>query len=225
MVSQAILEFRDQASEIFAHEKDLPQDFGEDVTREALDRLGVSRIDQRLYGKIDYKRARYVFHPQYAVRQALFVDSKAEKTSGAATATLQTAQTSMRIKQNRAGVTRDEKGTLGPILTVTSGASFLTTTIFVKYNYDEVVVPNLAMGAASQRVNRLVSITVAGLPNGLLQDRYNPNATETIWRAGRDAPTLSEAFRVRLVFKLLKQKCRWRVQSIPMHPDPFVWDG
>ncbi|MBV9034482.1 MAG: SfiI family type II restriction endonuclease [Acidobacteriaceae bacterium] len=76
LVVQAILDFRETAVEIFHKEKDLPQDMAEDVTREALDRMGVSRIDERLFGKIDYKRARYVFAPEYAVRQALFVDSK-----------------------------------------------------------------------------------------------------------------------------------------------------
>lgn len=72
LVTQAIVDFRETASELFANERDLPQDFGEDITRETLDEMGVSRIRQRLYGKIDYKRARYVFHPDYAVRQALF---------------------------------------------------------------------------------------------------------------------------------------------------------
>jgi hypothetical protein len=65
--------------------------------------MGVSRIDERLFGKIDYKRARYYFRPDFAVRQALLVDSKAEKVEGQGTATLQTTQTSMRIRQIRAG--------------------------------------------------------------------------------------------------------------------------
>ncbi|MGC2768984.1 MAG: SfiI family type II restriction endonuclease, partial [Candidatus Acidiferrum sp.] len=77
LVTQAIYEFKDTTSEIFSKERDQAQDIAEDVTREALDRLGVSRMDLRLFGKIDYKRARYVFHPEYAVRQALLVDSKA----------------------------------------------------------------------------------------------------------------------------------------------------
>jgi len=110
LVTQAIYEFRDTAAQIFSNEPDLPQDIAEDVTREALDRLGASRIDVRLFGKIDYKRARYVFHPSYAVRQALLVDSKAEKEHG--TSTLQTAQTSMRIRHVRAGKAVDERGTL-----------------------------------------------------------------------------------------------------------------
>ena len=74
-VMQAIYEYRDVAVEIFREEGDLVADIGEDITREALDRLGTSKIDQRLFGKVDYKRARYLFHPEYAVKQALFVDS------------------------------------------------------------------------------------------------------------------------------------------------------
>lgn len=67
LVCQALSDFRSEARDIFASESDLPQDFAEDITREALDRMGVSRIPQRLFGKIDYKRARYVFHPDYAI--------------------------------------------------------------------------------------------------------------------------------------------------------------
>jgi hypothetical protein len=93
LVTQALVGFRRDAAEIFSNERDKAQDVAEDITREALDRMGVSRIDQRIFGKMDYKRARFVFHPEYAVRQALLVDSKAEE-GDIATATLQTAQTS-----------------------------------------------------------------------------------------------------------------------------------
>lgn len=95
-VTQALVGFREMARLIFAEESDLPGDIAEDITREALDKIGMSKIDVRLYGKIDYKKARYFFHPQYAIKQALFVDSKAEKDDPN-TATIQTAQTSMRI--------------------------------------------------------------------------------------------------------------------------------
>jgi Type II restriction enzyme SfiI len=238
LVTQAVLDFRETAAEIFAKEPDLVQDFGEDITREALDRMGVSRIDQRLFGKIDYKRARYVFHPEYAIRQALFVDSKAEKVAGASTATIQTAQTSLRIRHIRANQSIDEEGKLPRILTSPQG-DFLTTTIFVKYNYRVV---GLAGGGADEGVgddgdeetvesvpelksaNQLVDITVAALPNGILQDFYNPTVADTIWRAGRNAPSLGEPFRVRLVFALLKAKAAWRVQKILAAPTPFAWD-
>ncbi len=88
LVVQAIYDFRESAKEIFEFESDLVADIGEDITREALDKLGVSKIEQRLFGKIDYKKARYLFQPDFAIKQALFVDSKAEKISGRGTATL-----------------------------------------------------------------------------------------------------------------------------------------
>lgn len=213
LVTQAVYDFRETAAAIFENEKDLVQDIGEDITREALDKMGVSRIDERLFGKIDYKRARYVFHPQYAVRQALFVDSKAEDVSGQATATLQTAQTSLRIRHIRSGIPVDEAGKL-PCVIRTSKTQCLTTTIFVKYNYEKL----------GEGLYKLLSIVVAALPNGILQDSYNPTAEATIWRAGRNAPSRGEAFRVRLVFSLLKNKKNWRVQTIPMSPASFEWD-
>src|SRR3972149_5568291 len=103
LVVQALYEFRVDAQEIFRQESDNAADIGEDITREALDRLGMSKVDQRLFGKVDYKRARYLFHPEYAIKQALFVDSKAEKVSGAGTATLQISQLSMTVRQIRSG--------------------------------------------------------------------------------------------------------------------------
>lgn len=211
LVTQAIYDFRDTAAQIFEKEKDAAADIGEDITREALDRIGVSRIDERLFGKMDYKRARYVFHPEYAVRQALFVDTKAEKEQ--ATATIQTAQTSLRIRHIRSNLATDEEGQL-PCVVETHNARYLATTIFVKYNYEELAINEY----------RLVGIIVAALPNGMLQDIYNPSAEDTIWRAGRNAPTRGEAFRVRLVFSLLKHKTNWRVQTIPMSPEPFNWE-
>lgn len=212
LVTQATVDFRGEAAVIFANETDKPQDFAEDITREALDRMGVSRIDQRLFGNIDYKRARYVFHPDYAVRQALFVDSKAEK-SDERTATLQTSQTSLLIQHIRAGKVVSEQGKMPTVLTTPSG-DFLTSTIFIKYLYADV--PG---GGYS-----LEHITVFAVPSGFLQSIYNPSPTDTIWRAGRNAPTLGEDFRVRLVFQPLKDKMKWRVQRVPPDPTVFTWD-
>jgi len=59
----------------------------------------------------------------------------------------------------------------------------------------------------------------------MLQDKYNPNAADTIWIAGRNAPTRGEDFRVRLSFHRLKVKASWRVQKIPMSPDKFSWEN
>lgn len=212
LVVQAIYDYRDTAIEIFREESDLVADIGEDITREALDKMGMARIDQRLFGKIDYKRARYLFHPDYAIQQALFVDSKAEKASGQGTATLQTSQFSMTVRQIRAEQSVEVEGSLPKILTI-RGSSYITTTIFAKYNYEE-----------QDSSNELKSVTVAAVPNGLLQERYNPSSNDTIWLAGRNAPTRGEAFRVRLSFRRLKDKTGWRVQKIPLPPDDFRWN-
>jgi hypothetical protein len=213
LATQAIYNYRSVAEEIFREESDLVADIGEDITREALERLGMPRIDQRLFGKVDYKRACYLFHPDYALEQALFIDSKAEKVSGQGTATLQTSQFSMVVRQVRSGKNLEVPGKLPTIINL-KGDSYLTTTIFVKYNYQ-----------GQEGTNVLRSITIAAVPNGMLQDRYNPTPQETIWRAGRNAPTLGEEFRVRLSFHRLKEKANWRVQKIPMSPERFHWDS
>lgn len=235
LVTQALFDFRRDAVAIFAAESDLVADVGEDISREALDRVGVSRIPTRLIGKMDYKRARYVFQPDYSLRQALFVDSKAERDYR--TATIQTAQSSMRIRQIRRGQVVDEPVGLPEILE-REGTGYLTTTVFVQYYYEPVAQADAqaagdelenALAQRAQQLaepmrNRLQLITIAALPNGMLQDRYNPNATDTIWIAGRNAPTRGEAFRVRLSFEKLEAKASWRVQRIRLRPtDEFVW--
>lgn len=229
LVTQCIVDFRVDAAEIYQREKDLQADIGEDITREALDRIGVSRIEKRLFGKIDYKRARYVFHPEYAIRQALFIDSKAEKGADGV-ARVQVAQTSLRIRQIRAGENVDVQGMLPTVLD-----GLLTTTIFVKYHYGPpagnaaAAAGDAAADADPQVGDRagtvLKHITIAALPNGFLQNRYNPTADDGIWNAGPDAPTLGEKFRTRLSFAKLRAKASWRVQVVPMHPDPFAWNG
>ena len=214
MVTQAIYDFHDEAREFFIHEPDLVADIGEDITREAMDRMGTSVIPVRLFGKIDYKRARYVFHPDHSMRQALFVDSKAEKTEGARTVTIQTAQTSMRIRQTRSGAAIDEPGTLPQILDI-QGNSYLVTTIFVKYNYNE---------SEYGSIKTLESVSISCLPNGMLQERYNPSADQTFWLAGRNAPSRGEAFRVRISLPRLRDMAGWRVQNIQLAPETtFEW--
>src|SRR4030066_1304883 len=126
LVTQAINDYRILAQEIFREESDLVSDIGEDITREAVERLGMPKIDQRLFGKVDYKRACYLFHPDYALKQALFVDSKAEKVSGQGTATLQISQLSMVVRQVRFGRDVEVSGKLPTIFTL-KGESYLTT--------------------------------------------------------------------------------------------------
>ena len=215
MVAQAVYDFRDEAREFFIQAPDLVADIGEDITREAMDRMGTSIIQARLFGKIDYKRARYVFHPEYSIRQALFVDSKAEKSQGAGTVTIQTSQTSMRIRQFRAGAPIDEPGTLPQILRIRD-ADYLVTTVFVKYNYRE------SEDASSKT---LESVSISCLPNGMLQGIYNPSPERTFWLAGRNAPSRGESFRARISLDGLKSAARWRVQRILLDPEtPFAWD-
>lgn len=215
LVSQAMFDFRETAEAIFKRQtagltQDLAQDIAEDMTRAALDRIGVSRIDDRLVGKIDYKRARYVFHPEYAVKQALLVDSKAEK-GAEGVARVQLAQTSMEIRQIRGGTAMKVPGLL-PTIFDTGLDKYITTTIFVKYSY-----------ALSEGQNKLNKIIIAGIPNGMLQDYYNPSPGESIWNAGPDSPKRKEKFRTRLSFKKLKNKKSWRIQTIMIPSISFSW--
>jgi hypothetical protein len=64
---------------------------------------------------------------------------------------------------------------------------------------------------------------VAGVPNGFLQEKYNPDYEDTIWIAGRNAPTRGEEFRVRLSFSRLQRKASWRVQKILLSSALFHW--
>ena len=201
---------REEISTSFATEQDLVADIGEDLTREALDRMGTSVIPVRLFGKMDYKRSRYLFFPEFAVRQALFVDSKAEK--GSVSARIQSDQTSMRIKQIRAGVAIDEQGGL-PLTISHSDGALLTTTVFVKYSY-----------SVNSGGNVLNAINAIALPSGLLQFRYNPTPNDSIWNAGPNAPSLGERFRARISLPRLKAKAKWRVQIIPGDPSvAYTW--
>jgi hypothetical protein len=118
----------------------------------------------------------------------------------------------MSVRQVRSGEPIDVSGTLPTVLHLRD-KDFLTTTVFVKYNYTEI----------ESQANELDSITVAALPNGLLQDLDNPDPKDTIWLAGRNAPSRGEAFRVRLSFTRLKAKAIWRVQNIPASPEEFPW--
>ncbi len=215
LVVQAVYSFASEAADIFANEIDDVQDIAEDITREAMDRIGTSIIPVRLFGTIDYKRARFLFSPDFSLRQALFVDSKAEKIEGQRTVTIQTSQTSMRIRQIRTGATVDVAGTLPSVYRDRNQDTYLTTTVFVKYNYQE----------RQDHRNELQSISVLCLPNGMLQDAYNPDASAGFWLAGRNAPSRGEDFRVRIGLRQLKALANWRVQSIQVAPEAaFHWE-
>ena len=203
MVTQALRDYASQALSIFREEVDQPQDIAEDVTREAIEVMGLPQIHMRLYGKVDIKKAIYVFLPD-AIPVALMLDAKAEKPSGSGTATIQMSQTSMRVKMLRQGRIIDEAGKL-PSFIERDGRSLYVVTIFAKYIYDAV-----------NGAHELKRIIAACLPNGLLQERYNPSETDTIWRVGRNAPTRGEDFRVRISFAELRAKAAWRVQEVQL---------
>ena len=183
----------------------------EDITREVLDRLSGYNVQQRIFGTVDYKKARYIVLPERLVRQALFVDSKAEKDNR--TATIQMSQTSLRVRQIRANRTVDEAGLLKPISTYDS-KQYLTTTALLHFMYEDV-----------RHEHHLREVTICCLPNGLLQDRYNPNERDAIWLAGRDASTRGEDFRVRLSFAKLQAKAGWRVQRITYAEKKGICEG
>ncbi len=200
LVVRAIRDYHSKAVEIFKQESDEIGDIAEDVTREALDTLGMSHAPIRLYGKVDYKRAAVVFLPDREINVALMIDSKAEKDGN--TATIQMSQTSMKIYQKRSGKSLCIAGNL-PTFIERDKNKMQTVTIIVKYIYE-----NLAEGAL------LKKIKVACIPSGLLQNLYNPNERNTIWKVGRNAPTRGEEFRVRLSFSELEKKAGWRVVAI-----------
>ena len=201
MVVQALTDYSEQAATIFREETDQPQDIAEDVTREAVDSMGLSGIRERLYGKVDVKKAIYVFLPE-AHPVALMLDAKAERHNGDSSATIQMSQTSMRVRMYRKQQPLDESGLLET--TVRRGDRALwVVTIIAKFAYTEI--------DAERRLNRII---VACIPNGRLQERYNPSADDTIWRVGRDAPTLGEDFRVRISYSRLSGKAAWRVREI-----------
>ena len=203
-VVQALRDYATQAETIFREETDRSQDIAEDLTREAIEEMGLSKIRERLYGNVDYKKAIYVFLPN-PHRVALMVDSKAEKSDDDRTVTIQMSQTSMAVKMVRAGTEVDEPGGL-PREIYRDGLSYHVVTVIVKYSYVD-----------NSDHRKLLKIIAACIPNGKLQSSYNPDAkNNAFWRAGRNAPTLGEDFRVRVRFDALTERTSWRVVEIPV---------
>ena len=202
MVVQALTDYRDQAATIFREDTDEPQDIAEDITREAVDAMGLSEIHERLYGKVDLKKAIYTFTPEVEP-VALMLDAKAEK-GDARTATIQMSQTSMEVRMHRSGRVVRAPGRLDNIIS-RGGHELLVVTVIAKFVYSE--------HEHGRLLNRII---VTCIPNGLLQDKYNRDADTTIWLAGRDAPTLGEDFRVRVSYSKLRSKAPWRVREIDL---------
>ena len=198
----AARDFGFDAWDIFNQSNDDPKDVAEDATREMLDRFGGFGISQRIFGNVDYRKARYVVLPAYSVRQALFVDSKAEKASS--TATLQMSQLSMRVRQHRSGGNVDVPGKI-KAYEIYDGKPFLSTILLAHYHYDA-----NSDGSGKDRPPYILGkLTLAAIPNGRLQGRYNPDPSDTIWLAGRNAPTLGEEFRVRLILSRFQDELNY----------------
>ena len=133
------------------------------------------------------------------------VGRQSGKVNGNRTATIQMSQTSMTVKMKRSGRIINERGKLEPEIR-RGDRVFYVVTVIAKFLYQETVAGN----------RNLESIIIACIPNGKLQNIYNPTPDDTIWRAGRDAPTLGEDFRVRLSYGLLAEKAHWRVREIDL---------
>lgn len=207
---QALFDYRKSAGEIFQNETDNAADVAEDITAEAVTLLGVSRINRRLYGKVDFKRACYLFLPDFSLRLALFIDSKAEQQDSSAR--IQISQLSITVKQVIRGENITHPGGLPRVVTM-DGEEYLTVTQFVKYVYDE----------NKDGKRNLKYIKIATVPNGMLQEKYNPTHEDTIFLVGPNAPSKNEEFRTRLSFDRLKSKAAWRVQQIHPVPSTFAW--
>jgi hypothetical protein len=201
----ATRDFANDAWEFFRQSQDDPKDIAEDITRELLDRLGGYTVSQRIFGNVDYRKARYIILPDFAIRQAFMVDSKAEKNNSSAT--LQMSQVSLTVRQQRSGAITDIPGNL-PSVAQYNDSSYLTTVLLSHYHYNAQV----GNDGKDRPPYALNGLTLVAVPNGKLQDIYNPDHEDTIFIAGRNAPSRDEPFRVRLSFSRLESKARWRVQ-------------
>ena len=172
LVVQALADYREDAITIFREETDQPQDIAEDVTREAIESMGVSGIHDRLYGKVDVKKTIYVFLPE-PVQVALMLDAKAEKKNGDKTAMIQMSQISMSVKMMRAGEVVDEKGKLEKIIQ-RDDRSYQVVTVIAKYVYEEVGEGNasavLLLRAFQMVVCRINTTRIQTTPYGLLEE-------------------------------------------------------
>src|SRR3990172_2513612 len=213
LVFQALAQFATEAGQIFAQAEDREIEIAQDVTREALDLYGGFPIRQRVFGTVDYKAARWLPTSFGLVPQALFVDSKAERSQSSCT--LQMSQISLPVRQWRAGVVTNEQGTLPQTYDFSFGGTVckgITTVVVVHYRYR----------ISPQEARTLRSICLAAIPNGRLAQQYCPTETDHIWNVGRNAPTREERFRVRVGFKQLERKAAWRVQRLTWVNDSFV---
>jgi hypothetical protein len=208
IVAEAINGYSEKISNAFDSSSDFHQYLHEDpndeienkaeaLTEAALDQLGIVDTDPSLMTSIDHKRTRYVGGADFVAKQLLLVDSKAEKDDNRRSR-MQLTQTSMDVRQMRWGEEQDKEGDL-PEIVNNCGEDILTTTILVKYVYEE----------AESGENSIDEVIIAGVPNGLLQDEYNPNVDDNIWDAGPN--DREQNFRTRLNFERLENENPLRV--------------
>lgn len=203
LVVRALADYFDRAVDSFQYGSDKPEDIAEDVMRDAVEEMGVSKIHHRLGGKVDFKKALYAFLPE-PCPVALMLDAKAEDDKERAgdieSVNIQLSQTSMTVLRPREpGSASDiaERGKLGMYVDI-EGKELLTVTIIAKYIY----------ATLGENIKALTDIKVACIPNGMLQSRYNPTPCDTIWRAGKGG------LNVRVSYGKLQSKAAWRVREI-----------
>jgi Type II restriction enzyme SfiI len=217
---QALVWFAPQAWDIFDRSPDDPQDIAEDVTREALGVFRGFSINERLFGTIDFKQARWLPMSFGLVPQALIVDSKAKRAYENARLDLQMSQVSMDV------LLESKKEPLQPLLRTAMELRFegglvkkaITTVITAHYSYD--IKPAGLVG------DRLQRIIVAAVPNGLLKERYSPSRQRTIFGVGKQSSSRGEDPRVRIYYATLRSFAAWRVQEIVFAEDgrdQFDW--
>ena len=115
---------------------------------------------------------------------------------------LKMSQLSMDVRQTLGGTGIAMEGKL-PKICIYDGRKYLTTVLLAHFECTSI-------GDAV----RLRHLTIAALPNGLLQERYNPTVVDTIWRADGNPTRLGEDTRAELSFPALVSKAPWRVQRI-----------
>lgn len=203
---QAIVQFAHQSWAIFRSSPDDQQDIAEDITREAMDSLAGFPIRMRLFGTLDYKRARWLPTPRGLVPQALFVDAKAEKED--TRARLQLSQVSMPVsyRAESGDVVELEPGlpAFMPFIFEGEEIQAITTVLLAHYSYT-----GEATGA-----KQLMNCRLIALPHARLKERYCPTPEDHIWITGPHSPARQEDPRLRLSFKRLRERCPWRLQTI-----------
>jgi len=79
LVVQAIYDFRESAKEIFEFESDLVADIGEDITREALDKLGYLKLSKGFLAKLIIKKQDIYFNQTLLLNKLFLLTQKPKR--------------------------------------------------------------------------------------------------------------------------------------------------